>query len=607
MRLYVFDHGTRRAIDTAEPDFADSYDVVVCGLGTAGAIAAIAAGRAGQRVLGVEQQSYPGGVGTGGGIHSYYHGTEGGIQAEVDSAVRACKREGFTAARGFHPDAKKLVLERLLSEAGVEFAYRHRPLGVWLDGRRIAGLRLIGEDGLRDVACACAIDSSGDADIAALAGAPFRLGRELDGKPQPYSAPRGFIDERGAVAGANFDAGYVDPTDGADVSRAIVHGHRLHLAERFSGEQRVLYFASLLGFREGRLIEGVDELRYHDLLEQTPAKRPVFTARAHHDTHSRDWSFESEVSQDWMLVCGLWSRQLEAQVPYGALVSPALDNLLVAGRCIAIDHDASQTVRMQRDMQKLGEVAGRAAALANDGDCAVNDIPYETLAAQLRASGCLQDDLVPDQWLDDVAEIRAALSGEAPGIALWSCRRLGEGIAEQLREWLGSDERELRRNAALALGMLGDTSAAAELRAIVAEPDRSVNQTYRNRQPERVHGAAYLLGRLADPEAVAPLCALLGDDPQDCSHAAAALLKIGERHPDQRDALVQALAPLLGDPDWHLPMQLQVSNAGNAPEADLAPLLRAVASAAYRRWGREEDLPVDSLDGFDRHALAVAG
>ena len=39
----------------AEPAFDGSYDLVVVGLGTAGAISLIAAGREGLKVLGVEQ------------------------------------------------------------------------------------------------------------------------------------------------------------------------------------------------------------------------------------------------------------------------------------------------------------------------------------------------------------------------------------------------------------------------------------------------------------------------------------------------------------------------------------------------------------------------
>ena len=58
--------------------------VVVVGGGPAGAMAAIAAGRQGARVTLVEPQPFLGGVATGGAIHYYYWGVNGGLQDELD-------------------------------------------------------------------------------------------------------------------------------------------------------------------------------------------------------------------------------------------------------------------------------------------------------------------------------------------------------------------------------------------------------------------------------------------------------------------------------------------------------------------------------------------
>ena len=47
----------------------DAYDVIVCGAGMAGSMAAVAAGRMGAKVLVIEEEGYPGGsmtaMGTG--------------------------------------------------------------------------------------------------------------------------------------------------------------------------------------------------------------------------------------------------------------------------------------------------------------------------------------------------------------------------------------------------------------------------------------------------------------------------------------------------------------------------------------------------------------
>ena len=63
----------------AEPVFEESYDLVVVGLGTAGAISLIAAGRESLRVLGVEQLYGMGGTGTSGAICFYFFGADGGL------------------------------------------------------------------------------------------------------------------------------------------------------------------------------------------------------------------------------------------------------------------------------------------------------------------------------------------------------------------------------------------------------------------------------------------------------------------------------------------------------------------------------------------------
>ena len=67
-----------------EPVFDESYDLIVVGLGTAGAISLIAAGREGLKVLGVEQLYGMGGTGTIGAITGYYFGALGGLYKEMD-------------------------------------------------------------------------------------------------------------------------------------------------------------------------------------------------------------------------------------------------------------------------------------------------------------------------------------------------------------------------------------------------------------------------------------------------------------------------------------------------------------------------------------------
>src|SRR5690606_27159798 len=77
----------------------DRYDVIVVGLGTAGAIAAIAAAEQGLKVLGLERLSAMGGTGTVGAVIGYYFGNKGGLFEEIDEEVqRLAKLADYTKA-----------------------------------------------------------------------------------------------------------------------------------------------------------------------------------------------------------------------------------------------------------------------------------------------------------------------------------------------------------------------------------------------------------------------------------------------------------------------------------------------------------------------------
>ena len=107
-------------------------DVVIAGGGTAGALAAIASARNRVKTSLIESSTMLGGMGTGGGIHAYYHGVAGGLQDEVDERVgrMAPLFCGEYGVHGFHPEAKKVILEQICAEAGVQIFYGTTAIGV---------------------------------------------------------------------------------------------------------------------------------------------------------------------------------------------------------------------------------------------------------------------------------------------------------------------------------------------------------------------------------------------------------------------------------------------------------------------------------------------
>ena len=174
-------------------------DVVVCGGGTAGAIAAIAAARTGARVLLLDQYGRLGGMASTGmsflGV-SDAGGRRalGGIGAELFERL-----ERLGAALADRPDrqvgsvtvADPMVLQQtllaMLIDAGTQFLLHTFCAEVMLEDRGLHRLVVANKAGLELVRARTIVDATGDGDIAARAGARFVLGRTPDAAMQPVT------------------------------------------------------------------------------------------------------------------------------------------------------------------------------------------------------------------------------------------------------------------------------------------------------------------------------------------------------------------------------------------------------------------------------------
>jgi hypothetical protein len=109
------------------------------------------------------------------------------------------------------------------------------------------------------------------------------------------------------------------------------------------------------------------------------------------DNHNKDIAFENDLQQDWAVAASLWGLNMSVPIPLGALIPKGIDNLLVAGRSLAVDHDLAACVRMKRDMQKCGEAAALAAMVAIQENLPLRNIPYDLLRPLLMENGCLRE------------------------------------------------------------------------------------------------------------------------------------------------------------------------------------------------------------------------
>ncbi|PCJ59469.1 MAG: hypothetical protein COA79_10490 [Planctomycetota bacterium] len=574
--------------------FDESVDAAVVGLGTAGAIALISAGRQGLSTIGIEQNSFMGGVGTGGAIHMYYYGTLGGIQMEIDEKVQVFNKVySPSGVQGFHPDVKKKVLEEEALKNNSQIYYRSSVIGIILDENKVVGVQVITPEGIKTIQTKFVIDASGDAQACVLAGGDFTIGREIDGMPQPYSAPRGM--HNGKVSSANFDAGYVNPTDADEISASICNAQTLHLKDKFVEDSKLLYVSPHLGLREGRFIVGEDTLNFEQmLLEEKPAEWTMQTY-AHHDNHSRDWAFESDLAQEWVTICSFWSRMTMAYVKPGIVIPKGIDGLLVAGRCVSIDHDTAQTFRMQRDMQKLGEITGVMAGLSIKANCMAKDLPYNELSKELQTNGCKP---LPEKekkwgdWITDVSAIKEGLASTYPGIAIWSIKRKGSSFIPNLVEWLDEDGDDLfLKHVAFALTIVGDDSGKDILIGMVEENDQGLatSKEIRTHFPQkRVHGALFGLGVLHVKESVETIKKFLVNhlnDFQDVSQSVMALLKIAEKHEDVRESILDCILGEIDTQSFKFILEMQVSNGDQKSTCqDMKTFLIKHVKSKQKEW-----------------------
>ena len=600
----------------AEPVFEETYDLVVVGLGTAGAVSLIAAGREGLSVLGVEQLGEMGGIGTSGGICYYYFGAEGGLYTEID-----CKagdlRQSFFHEKNMH-DTKSLALEREAEACGAKVKYNCIVTGVYMEENKLRGLRLFQNGRVIAVLAGKIIDATGEALVCHIAGGKSCFGREFDHQAQPATSVSILADKGGRIFATNKDAGFVDPRNPREVSRVIIISNTfpMYLKDDYANEEsKFIAVAPLFGIREGRLIKGRKRLQMNDVAGRKKKEdKPLFYTFCNLDNHGKDIAFDNEDLCDWMVASGLWGVLMSVAVPMEALIPDGLENIIVAGRCLSVDHNLAAGIRMQRDMAKCGEAAAIVCSEALKKRISLSDVKYDNIVDKLKANKCLNEEnnvgfmeRVANQYfgyplpeLKTTAEIIEWLSGEKPGWAIWEARTLAaktgqsdestaktnvarkQELAEALIRCINSEEENLSRNAALALGIMGGKEAVNKLREMAAEPDNYVPKSSLKYVYTRGVSAIYLLGKLGDTGSVDLLFDILerrgrtelldfeygefyNEDKDVFSQyilfAARALISIVKEYPELKSRIMERILRILQAPDYKIMITLRENSA----------------------------------------------
>jgi hypothetical protein len=448
-----------------------SCDVLVAGLGTGGAVAALAAARDGARVVGVDLMPFAGGVGSGGGINGYCAGASGGMFEEVDAEARPI-RELFGCGRpvgGWHHETKKIVFDRLFAVDGVEFLSKSLVFAVERDGGSLTAVLAATPRGPVRIAAKAFVDATADADLCRFAGSPTHGGRPGDHSVLSFSQVMGRLlvnNDRIGMGSVNYDAGHVDACDSEDLTRGRIRGIRQLLRDRFSALDRPCYVAPVLGLRQSRHIDSERDLTVADLVECRRFEDSVGPTLAFLDTHAVDFEFENTDTIFWLWVARNFRGRLWSELPYRMLIPKGLDNVLVGCRAAGMSTAAAYSTRMEKDIQRLGEAAGHAAALALECDARARNVDIRRLQAKLAQTGALAGEPPPAPELPaerHVEQGMEALRNGQPTGDLWFLYKNPALCRDSVKELLESGDRKVSWLAACIAALWGDEQAEPRL------------------------------------------------------------------------------------------------------------------------------------------------
>jgi FAD-dependent oxidoreductase family protein len=342
-------------------------------------------------------------------------------------------RYGQTYTRVHDPLVWREVADKLLSDAGVELHLHTVVTDVLLEGHeRVAGVMAYTKGGRAEFRATLTIDASGDADLIAMAGWAFTEGR--DGQVQnptmmfrilgvdvdrflaaytadtimPVSVTREIREAHSA--GTHFlprakiflfptprpgellcnatrvigrDGRELNPTRARDLTEAEIEGRRQvreyarFIRERIEGcaGSWVNDTGAQVGVRQTRSLVGIERLTNEDVV--SGRKRPDGIARS-------AWPIEVHTGEKPQI---RWLLNDYYEIPYGAFVPAHGESLLVAGRCLAAEHEAMASARVTAQCFAYGEAIARAAELTIRERKAPRALRGEDIRTLLKQSG----------------------------------------------------------------------------------------------------------------------------------------------------------------------------------------------------------------------------
>ena len=423
-------------------------DVVVAGGGTAGAMAAMGAIEKGAHVITVEYFPELGGTKTLGGVAGWYAGYRNTELFKIAEQGFRQQEAAFSNKGGSKIPRMMSYFRKQATADGGRLLANSIISGVIMEGKKATGIVVEREGILSIVTGDVIIDATGDADVAAFAGASYDFGNRRMEATQNYS--QWDVNPRENPPMPSCDRRDYDILMNHYLSD-FQRGYRLtHLQSHYYD------FLPMLTVRESRRIRGEHTITVRDILQQRHYPDVICLAHTNFDPHTFGDTALTRVG--CLLV---FAVSATPQIPYRAIIPKGIDGMLISGKAISQTHNALQFTRMSFDIMTLGYVTGRIAATVARERIGVRDFDAKSIQQDMIDLKILRpEDLARSEdssslkYAEDrVEELVAGKKHSLLQVLLLPGDRVGPILRR--RYTAAADENEKRR-LAKALAWLGD-------------------------------------------------------------------------------------------------------------------------------------------------------